>query len=112
MKAVHLNRLLTLEQSVSTPDGAGGFSTSWHAVGTLWAEVVPGTGRELGGEEVRQASVPYRITLRGAAAGSPRRPVPGQRLTDGGRVFQVLAVTEREAAGQYLICFAREETPS
>ena len=112
MKAVQLNRLLTLEQSVSTPDGAGGFSTSWQAVGTLWAEVVPGAGRETGGEEVRQASVPYRITLRGAPVGSPRRPLPGQRLTQAGRVFQVLAVTEKDPAGQYLICFAREEAPT
>ncbi|RGP36823.1 head-tail adaptor protein [Pseudotabrizicola alkalilacus] len=112
MNPVHLNRLLTLEQPVSTPDSAGGFSTVWQGIGTLWAEITPGTGRGTSGEEVSMASVPYRITLRGAASGSPRRPLPGQRLTDGGRVFQVLAVTERDAAGQYLTCFAREETPA
>lgn len=112
MKPVHLNRLLTLEQSVSTPDGAGGFSTAWQAIGTLWAEITPGAGREVGGEEITLSSVPYRITFRGAAVGSPQRPVPGQRLTQAGRVFQVLAVTERDTAGHYLTCFAREETPT
>ncbi|MFN4129182.1 MAG: head-tail adaptor protein [Paracoccaceae bacterium] len=110
MKPVHLNRLLSLEQSVSTPDGTGGFSSVWQTIGTLWAEITPGTGRDAGREEVTLASVTYRITLRGAAVGSPRRPVPGQRLTQGGRVFQVLAVTERDPAGHYLTCFAREET--
>lgn len=110
MKPVNLNRLLTLEQSVVAPDGAGGFSTVWQAVGTHWAEITPGAGREAGGEETRLAAVPYRITLRGAPTGSPRRPLPGQRLTHGGRVFQVLAVTERDGSGQYLTCFAREET--
>lgn len=112
MRPVHLNRLLTLEQSVSAPDGAGGFSTAWQVVGTLWAEITPGTGRQADGEEITLSSVPYRITLRGAAVGSAQRPVPGQRLTQGGRVFHVLAVTERDAAGHYLTCFAREEKPT
>ena len=111
MKSVHLNRLLTLERSVSTSDGAGGFATVWEAVGTLWAEITPGTGRESGGEEITLSSVPYRITVRGAPAGSPRRPMPGHRLTQSGRVFDVLAVTERDASGHYLTCFACEENP-
>ncbi len=109
MKPVHLDRLLTLEQSVVAPDGAGGFSTLWEAIGTHWAEIAPGTGRDVSGEETTLATVPYRITLRGAPVGSPRRPLAGQRLTHGARVFQVLAVTERDAVGQYLTCFAREE---
>ena len=110
MTPVHLNRLLTLEQPISVPDGAGVLSTEWHAVGALWAEIKPGAGRQARGEEITLSSVPLQITVRGAAVGSPGRPVPGQRLTQGGRVFQVLAVTERDLAGLYLICFAREET--
>lgn len=112
MKPLQLNRRLTLEQMVSTPDGAGGFSTHWQAVGTLWAHVAPGAGREAAGEEITLSRVPYRITVRGAPVGSPQRPVPGQRLTQTGRVFQVLAVTERDASGQYLTCFAHEEGPA
>jgi head-tail adaptor len=112
MTPVHLNRLLTLERSVQTPDGAGGFVLGWEAIGTLWAEITPGTGRDAGGVEVTRSSVAYRITLRGAPVGSPRRPVPGQRLTQNGRVFDVLAVTERDAGGLYLTCFAREEVPT
>lgn len=112
MKAVNLNRLLMLEQQVRTADGAGGFAVTWEAVGPLWAEVLPGAGRDTGGEEVTLATVPYRITVRGAPQGSPRRPLPEQRLRDGGRVFRILAVTERDAQGHYLSCFAREEEPA
>lgn len=111
MTPLQLNRLLTLEQSVFTPDGAGGFATTWQAVGTLWAHVAPGAGREASGEEITVSRVPYRITVRGAPVGSPQRPVPGQRMTQTGRSFQVLAVTERDPSGHYLTCFAQEEGP-
>lgn len=109
MKAVKLNRLLTLEAPMRASDGSGGFVESWQTVGTLWSEIVAGAGRDRGGVEVTFSTVPYRITVRGAPQGSPRRPVVAQRLRDGGRVFHILAVTERDAAGQYLMCFAREE---
>lgn len=112
MTTFQLNRLLNLEQSVVSPDGAGGFSTSWEVLGSLWADVAPGAGREAAGEETTLSRVPYRITVRGAAVGSPHRPVPGQRLTQTGRIFQVLAVTERDPSGHYLTCFAHEEGPA
>lgn len=109
---VHLNRLLTLEQSIEVPDGAGGYDLSWSALGQVWAEIRPGAGRDAGGEEVTLTSVPYRITLRGAPDGSARRPVAGHRLREGNRLFRILAVTERDAGGHYLTCFAREEKPA
>ena len=112
MSAPQLNRPLVLEAMSRVADGAGGFAESWGALGTLWAEVTPGTGRDAAGEEVVMGVVGYRITLRGAPQGSPARPVPGQRFRDGGRLFAILAVTEADAAGRYLTCFAREEVPS
>lgn len=112
MRAVNLNRLLVLEQSVLTADGAGGFARTWAPVGSLWAEVLPGVGRDAGGEEITLATIPYRITVRGAEQGSPRRPLPEQRLREGSRVFKIVAVTERDPQGHYLVCFAREEEPA
>ena len=111
MSAPQLTRRLVLEGKTQVPDGAGGFTTEWAALGTLWAELRPGTGRDVAGEEVTLSSIPYRITLRGAPQGAPSRPVPGQRFRDGERVFAIVAVTERDAAGQFLTCFAREEMP-
>ncbi len=112
MSAVKLTRRLTLEAPLRVADGAGGFSVVWSAMGALWAEVLPGPGREVAGEEVVRAAVPCRITVRGAAVGSAARPKPEQRFRDGTRIYSILAVTERDPAGRHLLCFALEEVPA
>lgn len=112
MSDVQLTRAMVLETPVRVPDGAGGFTLSWSALGTLWAEVLPGAGREVAGTEVLFATVAYRITVRGAPVGSPARPKPEQRLRDGTRIFTLLAVSERDPQGRHLLCFAREEVPA
>lgn len=109
MSARQLNRKLVLEEKRTTPDTMGGFSEAWVALGTLWADVVPGTGREMVGEFVSQATVPCRITVRAAPMGAPSRPRAGQRFREGARLFRVLAVSERDRAGHYLTCIAQEE---
>lgn len=104
-----LNRKLALEAPERVADGAGGFSHAWVALGEVWAQMSPGTGVERAGEFVTLASVPWKITVRAAPQGSPRRPLPEQRFRDGARVFRILAVAEYDVAGHYLTCFAREE---
>lgn len=111
MRVPHLNRALTLEGPVTVPDGAGGYAKSWAVLGTLWAEVVAGSGRETAGEDVMLSTVPYRITVRAAPVGAPSRPIPEQRLREGVRIFRILAVTERDGDARFLTCFAREEAP-
>jgi head-tail adaptor len=111
MNAPHLNRALVLEGVVRTPDGAGGFTSAWTALGTLWAEVLPGSGGDTLGEERLLSAVPYRITVRGTPVGSPSRPLAGQRFREGTRLFLIQAVTERDQYGRYLTCFSREEIP-
>lgn len=111
MSLPNLNRSLVLEAPTQTPDNAGGFALTWTTVGTLWGEVMPGSGRDPAGVEITLATVPYRITVRGATLGSPRRPIPEQRFRDGTRIYLILAVTERDPDGLYLTCFTREEVP-
>ncbi|KCV83502.1 Phage head-tail adaptor [Actibacterium atlanticum] len=110
MSAVpRLTRRLVLEEAQNVADGAGGYDTSWVALGTLYAQVKPGSGRETTGETVPLSRVPYRITVRGAPVGASYRPQAGQRFREGSRLFEILAVTEQDARGQYLTCFAQEE---
>lgn len=109
MKAPALTRKLLLEAPVQTPDGAGGFTTTWEARGTLWADVRPGTGREKAAEFMTVASIPFRITVRAAAPGAPSRPEPQQRFRAGARIFRILAVTEAGPDARYLVCFSQEE---
>lgn len=54
----------------------------------------------------------FRIFLRAAPQASPQRPRPDQRLREGARIFRILAVSEADAAGAFLICHAREEVPA
>ena len=112
MSAVRLVRELVLEARRTEPDGAGGYRESWVPLGHHWAEVVAGSGRDIPGEEVTLSSVPYRITVRAYPVGSDGRPVPEQRFREGTRIFRIIAVAERDRAGRYLLCFAREEVPA
>ena len=111
MTPPRLNRRLALEVRVRVADGAGGFSEAWAERGRLWAEVVPGSGIDSANEEIATALMPYRITVRGAAAGAASRPVVAERFRDGTRAYLILAVAERDAAGQYLTCHVRQEEP-
>lgn len=104
-----LNRKLVLEEAQRLPDGAGGFTETWVALGTLWAEIVTGTGRERAAETITVSSIPFRITVRAAAPGAASRPKPEQRFVSGARIFRILAVTEHDDNPQYLVCFAQEE---
>lgn len=104
-----LTRPLLLEARERAPDGMGGFTEIWAPRATLWAEVAPGSGRVAGGEFHATATTPYRITLRSAPVGHPHRPQPGQRLRDGARMFRILAVSEADARGLYLMVSAVEE---
>lgn len=109
MSAPRLDHKLVLEAAVSQPDGAGGYVETWTALGTLWGEVRPRTGREATGVAGALSVAGFRITVRASRVGHPARPVAGQRFRQGARLFRVLAVTEREPGGQFLVCTAEEE---
>lgn len=108
MTAVRLSRSLVLETRERTPDGAGGFTESWVAMGTLWASVSARTAREDFLGAVERPRVQYRIIVRGAPVDAPRRPRPDQRLRDGTRIYDILTVTEADADGRYLQLLAEE----
>ena len=109
MSAPVLRHKLVLESAGEVPDGMGGVSRSWAALGTLWADLKPRSAREGRGPGGAVALAGYRITVRAAPVGDARRPVPGQRLALGTRRFAIEAVTEADALGRYLICHATEE---
>ena len=104
-----LNRPLVLEERARAADGAGGFVESWIPLGTLWAELKAGTGRETGEGLATLSLANYRITVRAASPGAPSRPKPDQRFRDGARIFRILAVLEKGKDGRFLQCNAVEE---
>lgn len=109
MRDPRLNRSLVLEGPVKLADGAGGYTRSWEPLGVLWAEVTAASGRKMAKGETSLSHVPLRITLRAAPYGAASRPKPGQRLVEGARIFNIIAVTEQGTHAQYLVCHAEEE---
>ena len=104
-----LDRKLVLEEAVKLPDGAGGFSQNWIALGTLWAAIKPRSGR-LGTElDMPTSEVKLRVVLRAAATGSSMRPKPGQRLVESGRVYAIEAVGDVPGTPNFMECWVREE---
>mgnify|MGYP003131982134 CR=1 FL=1 len=112
MARPRLNRRLVLEGASRLADGAGGFAEGWEARGTLWAEVSARSGREAEAAGLAVARAGYRITVRAAPQGAASRPLAGQRLRDGARIFAILSVTEADGAGRYLSLWAQEEVVS
>lgn len=112
MGVPRLNTRLALEAPERQADGMGGYRVVWQRLGTLWAEMNAGSGRERFAEVGPESVVSWRITVRGAPSRDPRRPLPGQRLRLQDRLFRIEAVAERDAAGLWLTCFAKEEEPA
>lgn len=109
MGAPGLNVRLALEAPERQGDGMGGHRVVWLSLGTLWAEMDAGAGRQRLAGVGPESVVLWRITVRGAPSGDPRRPKAGQRLRLLDRLFRIEAVAERDTAGRWLTCFAREE---
>jgi len=110
--AVDLGRKLRLEEVVRQPDNAGGYTENWVLVGTLWADMRAGTGRERVAGAATLSSMPYHIIVRAAPVAAPSRPKAGQRFRAGTRIFTISAVAEYGLAGLFLECFTREEVAS
>jgi len=110
--AFSLSRSLVLEEVTRQPDNAGGYTESWVALGTLFADVRAGFGRERGLEGATLSYVPYRIVVRAAPVGAASRPKAGQRFRGGDRVYRIEAVADRYRDGLYLECFTKEEVLS
>lgn len=109
MMAPKLNRKLALQRPELVADDAGGFAETWQTLGTLWAEVRPGTGRERARHNLPRSQVPLQIFVRAMPIEAASRPIAGQRFIEGNRIYKIDAVTEKDVNGRYLLCHAQEE---
>lgn len=109
MRAPQLNRQMVLETPQRVADGAGGFAQSWQALGTVWVSLSARSGREAGGPAGALSQVRHRVVMRAAPMGHEMRPVAGQRLRMGSRIFAVEAVSDEPDQPLYLRCDVTEE---
>lgn len=101
-----LRRQLALQAPMLAPDNAGGNTTSFATVASVWAEV-----RWLSGDERFRADRPeqagrYQITLRWRAGVDA-----GQRFIDGTRVFAILSAGDPLGNRMRLVCLCEEISP-
>lgn len=84
-----LDRRLILQSPVEIPDGAGGVSRDYTAVGTLWGSVTTLGGRADIEAERPGAALRFRIVLRFRDDITTRH-----RLLDGAHIYRIVAVRE------------------
>lgn len=105
---VNLSRKLVLEERVNTPDGKGGFTVGWTALGVVWADVDARYGREVLVGKRDHSKVKYRVIIRASPVGSTSRPKPDQRFREGDSLYGILAVAPFDAGARYLECWTEE----
>jgi SPP1 family predicted phage head-tail adaptor len=84
-----LNRRLTLEAPLETPDGAGGVAREFTAVATMWAEVMPLSARAEEAADSVGAALRYCIVVRRRGEITTRH-----RFREAARLYRIIAVRE------------------
>ncbi len=102
-----LKHRVTLQEAIKSADGAGGFSTSWSDVNTVWAEIAPFSSRSTTQQRLvaEQLDVQqrYRITIRYQSGVDA-----GMRIKYGSRAFNILSVVNVQERGEALELFCLE----
>ena len=107
MLAPRLKQRVTIEQQSLTPDGLGGATRSWSTLATVWAEVVPMSGREALFAFRLESPVTHRVTMRYRADVKA-----DMRLNYESRILTIRAVINRGEENRYLEILAEEGVAS
>ena len=93
-----------MQSQVDVADGAGGATSTWSLVATLWANVQPGNGREFWEQKKVTPTLSHLIELRYYAGVTPT-----MRFVYGERVFKILAAIDPDESRTTLVCYCEEE---
>lgn len=100
MNISQLRHRLTIQESIRTPDGGGGFATVWQDIAAepvVFAHIVQTSGDESLQQQQSTATAGYRITMRYRAD-----ITPAHRLTDGAAVFNVTSLRDPDGMRAWL----------
>ena len=107
MPAARLKQRVTIEQQSLAPDGLGGAARGWATLATVWAEVMPVSGREALFAFRLESPVTHRVTIR------YRTDVKADmRLNYESRILTIRAVINRGEENRYLEILAEEGVAS
>jgi SPP1 family predicted phage head-tail adaptor len=85
-----LRQHATLYTRVTTPDGGGGGTLSWNAIGSTWIRIVPQSASESLTADAPQARVATQLVMRRNASVQA-----GMRVVAGARLFRIEAVLDQ-----------------
>jgi SPP1 family predicted phage head-tail adaptor len=91
-----LNQRATVYARVMTPDGGGGGTPSWNAIGSTWIKIVPQSASAAFVADAPRARVATRLVMRRNSYVQA-----GMRVVAGARVFDVNALLD-EGAAQFI----------
>ncbi len=101
-----MRRRLVLEAPVAAPDGLGGATRSFAAIGAFWAQLEWLSGVEQWREGRPEQVGRYRVTLRWRGDVDA-----GKRLRDGPRLFDIRAAADPDGSRRRLVCLVEEVVP-
>lgn len=97
-KTPALNRRITIQATTETRDSYGGVSAVWSTVATVWASVLPVSGREFFASEASQAEVNYKIVIRRLTS-----VLPSMRIVYDGHQYNIRAVLPDQTPSRHMV---------
>ena len=105
MRAGRLRKRLTIQQPTEgSADPLGEKPMTWSDVASVWAEVLPQSGREFYRAQQIHAELSHAISIRYRAGLTPR-----MRLVLEGRPLNVVAIINVEERNRELLLYCAEE---
>ncbi|MEO1710143.1 MAG: phage head closure protein [Pseudomonadota bacterium] len=95
---------LTLEAPERVATEGGAADLTWTPIASVFARIMPRGGREQFASHALAADVTHDITFRYRSGVRPQ-----MRLTDGARVFEILAVIDVAERRRWITCQCRED---
>lgn len=100
--AGNLDQRVSIQTEVREPDGAGGYEVTWSTTATVWADVIPVSGREHVQADQLQGSAMYDVVIRNRAI------APAQRMLWGNIVLNIRHAPDPGARALYRTIRAEE----
>lgn len=109
VRLASLRHRVTLQAPVDTDDGAGGVTTAWSGVATLWAAIAPSApgsaGERIAAGRI-EAAARLRLTIRHRAD-----LTHAMRFALSGRVLAITGIADPDGRGRWLVCDCEEIVP-
>ena len=102
MKPGKMRYRITLEQSIGNQDDYGNVTDEWIDVCTVWADIVPLSGREYLAAEQNMSETQFKIYIRYRDGVTAK-----MRVLEGNHVYELLSVLGNRRSGM-LTLMAKE----